>query len=102
MTLDEGDEHNRRTAMNFQTIELNVLEIIVGGQAANAGAAAAPLGSAPGAGSEDDRLRRIAREEIDLEEKFREKEELRAFEKRHPFQAMLCSGDPDCLRRGMR
>jgi hypothetical protein len=89
--------------MSFQTIEFNVLETIVGGQVANAaGAAAAPLGRAPGAGDEDARLRSIAREEIDFDEKLREKEELRAFEKRHPFQAMLCSGDPDCLRRGMR
>jgi len=89
--------------MNFQTIERNVLATIAGGQAANnLGAAAAPLGNAPGAGSEDDRVRRIAREEYDFEEKLREKEELRAFEKRHPFQAMLCGGDPDCLRDGMR
>ena len=89
--------------MTFQTLELNVLETIVGGQVANAaGAAAAPLGAAPGAGSEDDRVRRIAREEIDFDEKLREKEEFRAFEKRHPFQAMLCGGDRDCLRSGMR
>jgi len=92
--------------MNFQTIELNLLGTIVGGQTANtaktAGAAAAPLGAAPGAGSEDDRLRAIAREEIDFDDKLREKEELRAFEKRHPFQAMLCGGDAACLRDGMR
>lgn len=89
--------------MTFQTIELNVLETIIGGQTAQAaGAAAAPLGKSQGAGSDDDRIRSIAREEYDFEEKLREKEELRAFEKRHPFQAMLCGGDPDCLRAGMR
>jgi len=92
--------------MNFQTIELNLLGTIVGGQTAGtaktAGAAASPLGAAPGAGSEDDRLRAIAREEIDFDDKLREKEELRAFEKRHPFQAMLCGGDAACLRDGMR
>lgn len=43
-------------------------------------------------------MREIAREEVDLEEKFQEHEQFRAWEKRHPFQAMLCQGDMSCMR----
>ena len=52
--------------------------------------------AAPAAPTADDRARQITREELDLDEKEREHEEFRAWEKQHPFSAMLCQGDRDC------
>lgn len=64
------------------TIAISDLHLITGGQAAS---------PAPTADT-----RPITREELDQEEKFREHEEFRAWEKQHPFSALICQGDRDC------
>jgi hypothetical protein len=48
--------------------------------------------------SVEDRARDLVREELDL----REREDLRAFERSHPFTALICQGDRDCLRSSRR
>ena len=72
--------------MTFQTID--TLHLVHGGQQA---AAAQPQPSV------EDLARKAAREEIDLETKMREKEEFRAWEKQHPFGALICQGDRSCM-----
>ena len=44
------------------------------------------------------RAREMVREELDM----REREDLRAFERQHPFTAMMCQGDRACLRDARR
>jgi hypothetical protein len=44
------------------------------------------------------RAREMMREELDM----REREDLRAFERQHPFTAMMCQGDRACLRDARR
>jgi hypothetical protein len=68
-------------------LDLRQLSLITGGQAA-----------APQAPSVDDRAREAVREELDM----RERDDLRDFERKHPFTSMLCQGDRNCLRDARR
>lgn len=70
---------------------LNQIELsqITGGQQA-----AAPTPSP----SVDDRVERLVREELDL----REREDLRGYERSHPFTSFMCQGDRECLRDARR
>ena len=74
--------------MRFAVIDTYELHTIVGGEQ--------PAAAAP---SIEERARQIAREEIEAEYEMREKEEHRAWERRHPFSALLCQGDRECWRR---
>jgi hypothetical protein len=74
--------------MTFETID--TLHSICGGQQA-----AQPVSPQP---SVEDRARAAAREEFDLEERSRENDEFREWEKRHPFGALICQGDRSCMR----
>ena len=44
------------------------------------------------------RAREMVREELDM----REREDLRDFERQHPFTALMCQGDRSCLRNARR
>ena len=68
----------------MESIEISQLSFVVGGQQAEA--------PAPDASS--------SRSERDDDDRERETERFRKWERRHPFQAMLCQGDRDCAEAG--
>jgi len=70
-------------------LDLTQLSFVTGGQAA---------GSQPSSSSVEDRVRDAVREELDS----REHEELREYERKHPFTALMCQGDLNCLRDARR
>ena len=76
--------------MKLDPVSIIELRAVTGGQQAQA--------QPKPTESDDERVRRIVREERDFDERMREKEEFRAWEKRHPFQALPCQGDRDCMR----
>lgn len=69
-------------------LDLSQLSLVSGGQAA----------AQQQDSSVEDRARDIAREEIDM----REREDLRDFERSHPFTSLICQGDRQCLRDARR
>jgi hypothetical protein len=68
--------------MTHTTLSIESLQLVTGGQQA------APTPTRP------------EPTDAELEERMREKESLREWEKRHPFSAMWCQGDRECLRNG--
>ena len=69
-------------------LEITQLSLVTGGQAA------APQQDS----SVEDRARQMMREELDS----RERDDLRDFERKHPFTSLICQGDRDCLRDARR
>jgi hypothetical protein len=65
------------------TIAIDQLVLVTGGQQA----------TAPQAPD----TRQIVRDEIAEEERFQDKERFRAWEKSHPFSALMCQGDRSCM-----
>jgi hypothetical protein len=69
-------------------LEITQLSFVTGGQAA----------AAQETKSVEDRARELVREELDD----RERDDLRDFERKHPFSALICQGDRNCLRDARR
>ena len=70
-------------------LSIDVLSQITGGQKAAAPAADPSI---------EDRVNAAVREELD----FREKEDLRDYERNHRFTSFMCQGDRECLRDARR
>lgn len=73
--------------MTPTTLSIESLLLVTGGQQTTPAPAPSPTP-------------RRERTDAELEARMNEKEAQRAWEKTHPFSAMLCQGDPDCLRDG--
>ena len=74
--------------MSFTGIDLELLCKACGGQQAT---------PAPQV-SDEERIRRAVREELDLDRKERERDDARDWERSHPLGRLICQGDRRCMK----